>query len=317
MNKMRILTKKPIKYIMTKTKVKKRGNLMKKLKIISIFLLMGLIILPANSFARTGTVNAPNKLVLRKGASKSSTPILEIKNNEKVEILEESGEWYKVKYGNNEGYLFAEYVNAEKEEAPKVEEPKTDENKEPSGQNSSQPQNPKSDFTIHLVPSVTSQIIGSCAKEAKITINYEVGNWVNITYGNIQGWVRKYFIYGETKPTEPATNEEEPKAPETNGGNPETEVPENNGGSQNNVPAENTGNDETVSQILKNKKGYTDVQVSANIRKEANTSSQIINTLLRNTEVQILGEEGDFYKIQYHDITGYMSKSIISATPVK
>lgn len=279
---------------------------MKKLKIISIFLLMELIILPANSFARTGTVNAPARLVLRKEASKTSTPILELKDKEKVEILEESGEWYKVKYGSYEGYLFAKYVNAEKEESPKAEEPKTDE---------------KSDFTIHLVPSVTSQIIGSCAKDAKITVNYEVGNWVNITYENVQGWVRKYFIYGETKPNEPVTNEEEPKAPETNNETPEnTEVPENNEnnqGDQNNVPAENTANDETVSKILENKKGYTDVTVSANIRKEPNTSSAIVNTLLRNTEVQILGEEGDFYKIQYHDITGYMSKSIISAEPVK
>ena len=291
---------------------------MKKLKIISIFLLMELIILPANSFARTGTVNAPARLVLRKEASKTSTPILELKDKEKVEILEESGEWYKVKYGSYEGYLFAKYVNAEKEESPKAEEPKTDENKEPSGQNSSQPQNPKLDFNIHLVPSVTSQIIGSCAKDAKITVNYEVGNWVNVTYENVQGWVRKYFIYGETKPTEPSTNEEEPKAPETNNETPETtEAPENNQGSQNNVPAENTANDETVSKILENKKGYTDVTVSANIRKEPNTSSEIVNTLLRNTEVKVLGEEGDFYKIQYHDITGYMSKSIISADPVK
>lgn len=284
-------------------KAKKRGNLMKKLKIISIFLIIGLIILPENSFARTGTVNAPARLVLRKEASKTSAPILELKDKEKVEILEENGEWYKVKYGSYEGYLFAKYVNAEKEESPKSEEPKTDENP---------------DFTIHLVPSVTSQIIGSCAKDAKITVNYEVGNWVNVTYENVQGWVRKYFIYGETKPTEPSTNEEEPKAPETNNETPETtEAPENNQGSQNNVPAENTGNDETVSQILKNKKGYTDVSVSANIRKEPNTSSAIVNTLLRNTEVKVLGEEGDFYKIQYHDITGYMSKSIISADPVK
>lgn len=294
-------------------KAKKRGNLMKKLKIISIFLLIGLIILPANSFARTGTVNAPARLVLRKEASKTSSPILEIKDKEKVEILEENGEWYKVKYGSHEGYLFAKYVNAEKEEEPKI-----DENQEPDGEEDPQPQNPKSDFTIHLVPSVTSQIIGSCTKDAKITINYEVGNWVNITYENIQGWVRKYFIYGETKPKEPSTNEEEPKAPETNNETPEnTEKPENNQGDQNNAPAENTANDETVSKILENKKGYTDVTVSANIRKEPNTSSEIVNTLLRNTEVKVLGEEGDFYKIQYHDITGYMSKSIISADPVK
>lgn len=305
---------------MTKTDVKKRGNLMKKLKIISVFLLSGVILLQASSFARTGTVNAPNRLVLRKEASKTSSPILEIKDNEKVEIIEESGQWYKVKYGSYEGYLFAEYVKAEKEEKREEEEPKANENPEESGENNSQPQNSKLDFNIHLVPSVTSQIIGSATKDAQITINYEAGNWVNITYGNMQGWVRKYFIYGENKQEVPTTNEEAPKEPEANNEKPETEVPENNENNQdgqNNVSTENAGDNDEVSKILKNKKGYTDVSVSANIRKEPNTSSQIINTLLRNTEVQILGEEGDFYKIQYHDITGYMSKSIISAEPVK
>lgn len=305
---------------MAKTDVKKRGNQMKKLKIIYISLISGVILLSTSSFARTGTINAPSKLVLRKEASKTSSPILEIKDDEKVEILEESGQWYKVKYGNYEGYLFAEYVKAEEEEKSE-EEPKANEDSEKSEENSSQSQNSKLDFNIHLVPSVTSQIIGSATKEANITINYETGNWINITYGDVQGWVRKYFIYGETKPETPVTNEEEskPEEPETNNENSENEIPENNennGESQNNAPVENAENNDTVSQILENKKGYTDVSVSANIRKEASTSSEVIDRLLRNTEVQILGEEGDFYKIQYQDITGYMSKSIISATLV-
>lgn len=35
---------------------------------------------------------------------------------------------------------------------------------------------------------------------------------------------------------------------------------------------------------------------SANIRESASTSANIITTLLRNTEVTIIGEEGDFIK---------------------
>ena len=61
-----------------------------------------------------------------------------------------------------------------------------------------------------------------------------------------------------------------------------------------------------------NKKGYINVSSSANVRETASTSANIITTLLTNTEVTIIGEEGDFYKIQYRDITGYVAKSLVS-----
>lgn len=90
-------------------------------KILSISL-GGVILFATTTLARTGTVNAPNGLVLRETASKSGNPITTISDDAKVEILEENGEWYQVKYNNQEGYLFAEYVDAEKQEEPKEEE---------------------------------------------------------------------------------------------------------------------------------------------------------------------------------------------------
>ena len=97
---------------------------MTKLKKFSISLVSGIAILGTVSFARTGTVNAPNGLVLRETAAKGANPITTVTDKETVEILEENGEWYKVKYGNYEGYMFAEYVNAEKiaEEKPEEQE---------------------------------------------------------------------------------------------------------------------------------------------------------------------------------------------------
>ena len=69
--------------------------------------------------------------------------------------------------------------------------------------------------------------------------------------------------------------------------------------------------------IIDNKKGYVDVSTSANIREKASTDSNIIERLLRNTEVTIVAEEGEFYKIKYQDLTGYISKSLISEEPVE
>ncbi len=275
---------------------------MKKVKIISISLLSGLILLSTNSLAIKGTVNAPSGLVLREKASKTSNPIATVEDKAVVEILEESGEWYKVKYNNDKGYLYAEFVNAQKEEkteepqetAKEEEETKTNANKDiDNNTQNSQKQKIKSDLKIYVIPSITANTLTDVKKGAEVTINYELNNWVNVTYGNYTGWARKYFINGEN-----------------------ITVKTNNDKEENDTKEENKSNEAEENKNIENTKGYVNVSNSANIRKEASTSSEIINTLLRNTEVTIISEEGDFYKIQYQDITGYISKTLISEKPV-
>lgn len=261
---------------------------MNKFKKISVALCGGIFLFGTISLAKTGIVNAPNGLVLRETASKSANPITTVSDEEKVEILEENGEWYKVKYGRYEGYMFAEYVTAEEteeektevEQTPSQEETKQEEEKLPEKEESKEQQNVvlNSNIDIYVIPSVTSKIMMSVEKEKTITINYELNDWVNVTFEGKQGWVRKFYIEN-TQPTEPEED--------------------------------NQNEEETKTEVL-NKKGYVDVSNSANVRETASTSANIITTLLRNTEVTIIGEEGDFYKIQYKDITGYISKTLIS-----
>lgn len=288
-------------------------------KILSISL-GGVILFATTSLAKTGTVNAPNGLVLRETASKSGNPITTIGDDANVEILEENGEWYQVEYNNQKGYLFAEYVDAEKQEEPKEEEqPKvseeaqkeetTAENKDDkkeeaiSNEDTQYPkkQKVKSDLKMYTIPSITATTIANVKKGEELTINYELNNWVNVTYGKTTGWARKYFVDEGT--AEPVTDKkEENKTDETS--------------KTDNVEDTNNTDNTSTAKSIDNKKGYIDVSSSANIRKEASASSDIVNTLLRNTEVTLVAEEGDFYKIQYQDITGYISKSLISDKPV-
>ena len=284
---------------------------MNKLKRILSITLGGIIVIGTTSFGATGIVNAPNGLVLREDASKSANPIMTVSDDSKVEILEENGEWYKVKYNSHEGYLFAEYVEVEQTEEVKSEEPtETIEQGEEVETNNEQteninneekqyPQNQKvkSDLKIYSIPSVTAKTITDVKKDEEVTINYELNNWVNVTYGTNTGWARKYFINNEVIIVETDTE------------NTETEITEE-------PKTEETEATQNVTTIIDNKKGYVDVSTSANIREKASTDSAIINTLLRNTEVKIVAEEGDFYKIEYQDITGYISKSLISDKPV-
>ena len=281
---------------------------MNNLKRILSITLGGVIIAGTTSLAGiTGIVNAPNGLVLREEASKSANPVITVSDDSKVEIEKRDGEWYKVKYNSHEGYLFAEYVEIEEEEQNETIETETtveteenveeqiEETEEQQTEAAPQKQNAKSDVKIYTIPSVTAKIITTIEKDAEITVNYELNNWVNITYGNVTGWARKYFINNE-----PITVETEIQGTET-------EVVENEEVEQ---------ETETTVTVIDNKKGYVDVSSSANVREKASTDSTIINTLLRNTEVTIIAEEGDFYKIEYQDITGYISKSLVSDEPV-
>ena len=166
---------------------------MSKLKKISACLFSGIVLFGTISFARTGTVNAPNGLVLRESASKSANPITTVSDDETVEILEENGEWYKVKYGNYEGYMFAEYVEAEPvveeetstEEKPQVEEQNTQIEQQPvENKENEYPKNAviNANVNMYLIPSITSKVITNIEQTKTITVNYELNNWSNVTY---------------------------------------------------------------------------------------------------------------------------------------
>ena len=50
----------------------------------------------------------------------------------------------------------------------------------------------------------------------------------------------------------------------------------------------------------------------ANLRREANAESTILEQITLNQEVEILGEEGDWYQVTYNQITGYVSKELVT-----
>lgn len=47
---------------------------------------------------------------------------------------------------------------------------------------------------------------------------------------------------------------------------------------------------------------------TANIRKEANSTSNILEQVSQNQEVEIIEKSGDWYKIKYKGIQGYLRK---------
>ena len=154
---------------------------MDKMRITIILILTCIIIVGTTCLAATGLVNAPSGLVLRKEASKNSEPITTVTDSSKVEIIEKVGEWYKVKYGNYEGYLFAEYVNVEEEIEEKQEEEEVEENKNEEQEENVNAKYPQeiivnTDIKGYLLPSIASRVVLTIEQDKTITINYELGN---------------------------------------------------------------------------------------------------------------------------------------------
>lgn len=275
---------------------------MKKIKKVSLAAIAGLAILGTTVFASTGRVyNTSQGLVLRGSASKSGAPLATVPNDAQVEIIEKLDEWYKVKVNGTEGYLFAEYVKVEEDtvETP-AEGTQNPENTKPN--------TTKTETKIHIVPVVTSSVIGNIPANTELNVVKTLNNWAYVSYENISGWVRTYNYNGEVvkEPETETTTEPEvtPEPEQTPEETPETNPEET---TETNAPVENTD--------LSFTKGYIN-ESSVNVRKRPTTQSEVVTILILNTGVTITAQTDEWYKVTYGDYSGYIYKPLISETPV-
>lgn len=56
------------------------------------------------------------------------------------------------------------------------------------------------------------------------------------------------------------------------------------------------------------------VNETTRIRKQANTTSEVVTLVSQNTKVEIISEEGEWYKVQYSKYTGYIRKDMLNIT---
>ena len=298
---------------------------MKNVIKISLTTLGSLAILGTSVLAATGTVNAPSGLVLREEASKTANPLATVPDKAEVDIVEKNGEWYKVNYNSQEGYLFAEYVSSNEEvNEPQQETPVTEE----PGELGEQPENPNTmqavnKLKVYNMPLITSSVISEIDTNVQITIIKQITNWSYVSAGDIQGWVRTYGIQNQvqtevpapeqnaeptpetptqepTEPSEPTVSEPENTEKPDQTDKPEDEEPTSSGPS-------NSAQTEAASSATK---GYVAVD-SATVREEATTNSEVVTYLIKGTSFDIKAETEEWYKIEYEDIEGKIYKGYI------
>ena len=219
--------------------------------------------------------------------------------------MEQNGEWYKVKYNGQEGYLFAEYVKVEETETPPTHvDPDNNEIEEKPGENTNIPDNTgatiqiRNNARIYMIPLISSTPIGTLAAGATVTVEKTITNWSYVTDGTHEGWIRTYLINGEVNAI---GNPQEPETPgENNPKQPTEQLPEGN----------------TTETPSTSSTGTINVDF-ANVRQEASQTSEVVTTLAMGTTVTINSETEEWYKITYTGIDGtvyegYIAKRLVT-----
>lgn len=212
--------------------------------------------------------------------------ILELLSMDKeVEIIEKTGDWYQIKVDGMTGYVRQDLLTVDeevaKEETPqkenqeeKVEKPKTQENATNLELGKYQI---IENTKLKIVPVINATDIIEVKKEEQVEVTEIVNGWACVETQTTKGWIRKEKLQKPEEKVE--TNKEEEK------------------------PAEKT----VIKTLFVN-------TTTVNIRKEANTSAEIVTTLPINTAVDVVAEENGWSEVKVSGKEGYISSSLLSET---
>jgi len=228
-----------------------------------------------------GIVKVTTSLNVRQGPGAQYGRIGSLSPNTRVQILEQNGEWYKIRAGNLEGYVHSDYVVLENGQQP------PNSSGDGHGQQPPPPVDPPippsnekkyavvtaSALNVRSGPSTKNHRIGMVVRGNKLTVLEKAGEWYKIEYNGLTGYVLGDYIQLKD------TNTQLPS-----GGN--TQPPGNNSGS---VIAKGVVTAGTL-----------------NVRSGAGTGFNIIGKLASNAAVDILEKVGSWYKIKYGNTVGYV-----------
>lgn len=260
---------------------------MNKLKYLIASAIVILMIVFANKVqASTGKVDTET-LNLRKEASTSADILKLLSQNEEVEIISESNGWYKVKYKNIEGYVSKDYIKLSNEES----NTETTTNKNSIDNSNTVGTTMTIDIektAIKILPLINSNTIGTLKKGDTVTVISKANKWTFIQTDNMSGW-----IISEIDTTKIDNSENDITKPEEN---KPTEEPKDD--------SDEVIYDNNVTKYIN--------ALSVYIRKEPSTSAEIVTSLIKNTDVTVVGENGDWYKVKYNQLEGYIYKNLLS-----
>lgn len=142
-----------------------------------------------------------------------------------------------------------------------------------------------------------SSILGLVYRNEEVKVNFSKGEWTNVTFTSFDGTTKNGYMKSEYIYINSTTN--------SNGANNVTKPSLNSG---------NQGISGVESNALVSEGKVTNISSSLRIRSGAGTGYDILGFLNNEAKVKINGKVGDWYKITYNGIEGYVSGDYISTT---
>lgn len=296
---------------------------MNKIKrILYIFIFLTVIVFINTNIVKGTTVEITTEtLNLRAKASTDSNIVALISIGDECEVLDEEGDWYKVKYGEYTGYISKEYAKVVGEESNKENsdnnENSTDTNEETtnsvsdnettdsSGQNNTDDNkteeikeseedsnnvsgnvNVKEKTPVRIVPLINGSVIENLKANSEVTVIKQINGWAYIQTDTISGWIRADVL------TEKESNKDS--------NSDKTDKTDN---------SVETSEKENTSEFTEKTMYTNDV---ANIRKEASSTADILMVVETNTSLKVVGETGDWYEVETSMGNAFISKELLS-----
>ena len=301
-------------------------SLLKKILYVVAVILIAIVINTTISKAKTVEITTET-LNLRKEPSTESNIVALISIGDECEVLDEEGDWYKVKYKDYTGYISKEYTKVIGDGSDStiknndVVEEQTNEEKlnniidtseETEEISNSTKENSVNDTTeeeeniakqgkinketdVKIVPLINGSKIENLKNNTVVTIVTEINGWTYIQADTISGWVRSNNI----TIIESSNNDEDKDVIDDNQDEETTEGKEDN-------LSNNDDNSSFTAKTMYVKEDYI------NVRKEANTNSERVMVVSQNTELKVIGETGDWYKVNTSEGEAYVLKDLLS-----
>lgn len=270
---------------------------MKKIKILLIivvlFIVSSTIVLAKSGTTTTDSVNLRNK------PSTSSDVIKSLSKNESLEVLEESGDFYKVLYKGRVGYVSKKFVSVAGESASTntVETTNTTSSTNTTTSTTNVTTTMEAtttaansdnsnlaigsyklsaDSDVYVLPVLYALKNGSLKKGDTVNVITVTPNWVYISNNNISGWVFKTSIEGAEKTT-------------------------------------TTGTTTATTEATITAKNVVTVNADAvNIREKPSTSSDILGSVGKGRKLEVISKSGDWTQVQFNKVKGYILSKFVS-----
>jgi cell wall-associated NlpC family hydrolase len=290
----------------------------KKLLLTGTFTAVTLFAMSITANAATTIKVTADTLNIRKGPSIDTQVVAMLSKGVECEVIGEEGNWYQIKYQDYKGYVSKEYVeitsqtsnnkesnNSEEEENTQQENNNEQNNQENNSelQNQEQKENTQENNNTQTEEKNNEEQNNKEETEApkiiyqKFTKNTDVKILPLIHSSKIGTMKKNQEVILITQ-----TGNWSYIQSNTISGWVRSDSLKNN-----TTSTEDNGTEKTETQ----KKGYVSEDL-VNMRKGAGTNYSIIKVLALNTQVTILGEDGDWYQIKSGNDTGYISKEYIS-----